>query len=273
MSCHLEACIYRRAAAMLFMLCCPVPHVFLFAYLLTTCTCPLVLALFRSKVITTSSRDFGPLLHTSSASMVSEASQSVFCEYFGHSTLRWKICPKEMRDLIQQYETKSDDSSMLLKKERRNDSLYKDLLGKVRYLETEEKDSSSTSTSTSSTSTTSDSDSHAKIKDNTSYQDTSKGDADAKDTETEAEATTNTNTNPRGFGKHDKRRLKRISRSPLRYPANRIEVGPFEFILDISKRDLESGQDGGGTVFRRVLAKGIGKAIDAKKLGYEVRCV
>jgi len=68
-------------------------------------------------VISTNSRTFGPLLHAPSVSKVSYLSQSLYCEHFVKATSKWKVCPKELLDIVKQYyddneeENRIDDSS------------------------------------------------------------------------------------------------------------------------------------------------------------------
>lgn len=54
-------------------------------------------------VISTNSRTFGPLLHAPSVSKVSYLSQSLYCEHFVKATSKWKVCPKDLLDIVKQY--------------------------------------------------------------------------------------------------------------------------------------------------------------------------
>jgi hypothetical protein len=53
-----------------------------------------------SEVITTNSRDFGPMLFEPSVTKLSRMEEALFCEFFVQSALKWDICPKDLRDLV-----------------------------------------------------------------------------------------------------------------------------------------------------------------------------
>jgi hypothetical protein len=55
-------------------------------------------------VVTTNSRDFGPLLHKTSVSNVSKVSREIYCEHFVSSSIKWNVCPKDLKSLVKQYE-------------------------------------------------------------------------------------------------------------------------------------------------------------------------
>jgi len=54
--------------------------------------------------ISLNSRDFGPLLHNPSIPLVSKLSQGIYCEHFVNSALKWKVCPKDFRDIVKTHE-------------------------------------------------------------------------------------------------------------------------------------------------------------------------
>eukprot|EP00563_Minutocellus_polymorphus_P007721 CAMPEP_0181022152 /NCGR_PEP_ID=MMETSP1070-20121207/1363_1 /TAXON_ID=265543 /ORGANISM="Minutocellus polymorphus, Strain NH13" /LENGTH=1334 /DNA_ID=CAMNT_0023099077 /DNA_START=16 /DNA_END=4020 /DNA_ORIENTATION=- len=54
--------------------------------------------------ISLNSRDFGPLLHNPSIPLVSQLSRGIYCEHFVSSALKWKICPKDFRDIVKTHE-------------------------------------------------------------------------------------------------------------------------------------------------------------------------
>ena len=56
-----------------------------------------------SDVITMDTRDFGPLLHSSSVSRVSKVERGLFCEHFVHFTSKWDVCPKDLRTIVKAF--------------------------------------------------------------------------------------------------------------------------------------------------------------------------
>jgi hypothetical protein len=56
-----------------------------------------------SRVITLNSRDFGPLLDSSTAHLVTEIEKGLFCEYFVQAAMKWDVCPKDLRDIVKQH--------------------------------------------------------------------------------------------------------------------------------------------------------------------------
>ena len=57
-----------------------------------------------TNAISLNSRDFGPLLHNPSIPLVSKLSRGIYCEHFVSSALKWKICPKDFRDIVKTHE-------------------------------------------------------------------------------------------------------------------------------------------------------------------------
>ena len=57
-----------------------------------------------ASAVTLSLRDFGPLLHTPSVSLVSKLSRGLYCEHFVSAALKWKICTKDFRDIVKVHE-------------------------------------------------------------------------------------------------------------------------------------------------------------------------
>jgi Calcineurin-like phosphoesterase len=55
------------------------------------------------EVITMNTRDFGPLLHSSSVGAVSKVEQGLFCEHFVHYTNKWDVCPKDLRTIVKAF--------------------------------------------------------------------------------------------------------------------------------------------------------------------------
>ena len=53
-----------------------------------------------ARTITTSSRDFGPLLHMNSNSKVEKESVGLFCEYFADAAHKWNVCPDHVSNVV-----------------------------------------------------------------------------------------------------------------------------------------------------------------------------
>lgn len=53
-----------------------------------------------ARTITTSSRDFGPLLHMNSNSKVEKESVGLFCEYFADAAHKWNVCPDHVQSVV-----------------------------------------------------------------------------------------------------------------------------------------------------------------------------
>lgn len=51
-------------------------------------------------VIATNTRDFGPMCYGPSVGKLSEEEIGLYCEYFINSTLKWNICPKDLRSVL-----------------------------------------------------------------------------------------------------------------------------------------------------------------------------
>jgi hypothetical protein len=64
-----------------------------------------------AQVITINSRDFGPLLHEGSSALVGGDSRSLFCQNFVENSLRWKVCPRDLRDLFQAIDSAEDEEA------------------------------------------------------------------------------------------------------------------------------------------------------------------
>lgn len=53
--------------------------------------------------ISINSGEFGPLLHGPSIPQVSFKSKGLFCEHFCHATMKWDVCPKDLRTIVKSY--------------------------------------------------------------------------------------------------------------------------------------------------------------------------
>jgi len=60
-------------------------------------------------VITSNSREFGPLLHAPSVGKVTDLSRGLYCEHFVTSSIKWKVCPKDLDDLVRGHRGEDDD--------------------------------------------------------------------------------------------------------------------------------------------------------------------
>ena len=62
-----------------------------------------------ASVITVNSRDWGPLLHEGSSDLVPSESRSLFCQKFVERSLKWRVCPRDLRDLVQAVDSANED--------------------------------------------------------------------------------------------------------------------------------------------------------------------
>jgi len=62
-------------------------------------------------VITTNSRDFGPLYYGPSVNKLSTEEAGLYCEYFVNSTLKWNVCPKDLRNILKTGDDLTDDEA------------------------------------------------------------------------------------------------------------------------------------------------------------------
>ena len=56
-----------------------------------------------ASVISLNTLDFGPLVHTSSIPYVTNVEEGLYCEHFCHSTMKWDICPKDLREVVKSH--------------------------------------------------------------------------------------------------------------------------------------------------------------------------
>ncbi|KAL3941963.1 MAG: hypothetical protein SGBAC_003765 [Bacillariaceae sp.] len=57
---------------------------------------------WNEKVVT-NSRDFGPMYHMSSVAQLSAMEKGLFCEHFVHSTMKWGVCPKDLKSITKEF--------------------------------------------------------------------------------------------------------------------------------------------------------------------------
>ena len=53
-----------------------------------------------SEVITTDTRDFGPMLYGPTVGKLSREEKGLFCEYFVNCTLKWNVCPTDLQKIV-----------------------------------------------------------------------------------------------------------------------------------------------------------------------------
>ena len=53
--------------------------------------------------ISVNSRDFGPFFHSDSQHLLSRTELGLFCEFFVHYAMKWDVCPKELRSLVEDF--------------------------------------------------------------------------------------------------------------------------------------------------------------------------
>lgn len=62
--------------------------------------------------ISVNSRDFGPFFHSDSQHLLSRTELGLFCEFFVHYAMKWDVCPKELRSIVEEFlkEEASEDA-------------------------------------------------------------------------------------------------------------------------------------------------------------------
>ena len=55
------------------------------------------------EVVSLSLRDFGPMLYSSSVGSMSKIEQGLFCEHFASSTMKWDVCPQDLKTIVNEY--------------------------------------------------------------------------------------------------------------------------------------------------------------------------
>ena len=68
-----------------------------------------------ANVITTNSRDFGPLLCKPSVSKVSTISRQLYCEHFVNASMKWKVCPKDLKQLVSDFDLEAEQNKLSVK--------------------------------------------------------------------------------------------------------------------------------------------------------------
>jgi hypothetical protein len=196
------------------------------------------------EVISINSRDFGPMFHTSSVSLLSKMELGLFCEHFVHSTMKWDVCPKHLKAIVKSQTTvKESIASASLE--------VSDVETRVSTHYDEQNP-----------------DSHVNL------SLVNDDDDDVQEDQEESPQNRQARRHPkkpeapgRGFGKVNNN-LKDSKTS-----GEEIQThlgGELVFSIGVSKEELESGDNGSqGRILERVLARGISAA--SESTGFDVR--
>ncbi|GFH57604.1 hypothetical protein CTEN210_14080 [Chaetoceros tenuissimus] len=197
-----------------------------------------------SSIITTNSRDFGPLLHKASVGKVSQKSKELYCEHFIHNSMKWNICPKDLKALVRQYEND---------KAAKSTETYEELIEKVSSVKFDEPQSIEMR--------------FDEI--NTDVKPETKG--FGKDVKKKKRSSTAMDFNAQDTPS-DSDGMNRAARRNSSKQSSFTLGGELKFSLGITRSELESGHDGGhhGQILRRVFGHGIAEAIKAESLGFQV---
>ena len=186
-------------------------------------------------VVTTNSRDFGPLMHKSSVFKVSKLSREIYCEHFVSSSIKWNVCPKDLKNLAKQYELSEirfepDDDKNII-------GSYQDLVERVSNVEFVDSQP-------------------LEMK----YE---SGMGFGKDTLPKRKHINTFQTSGENVETYSSNRKGKDAA---------FLGGELKFTLGVSRTELESGHDGGSNkhILRQVLGKGISNAIRAESLGFDV---
>lgn len=198
-----------------------------------------------ASVVTTNSRDFGPLLHQPSVEKVSDTSRQLYCEHFVNSSIKWNVCPKDLKDIVKQYE---------IEKASRSPQTYADLIEKVSSVKFDDPQSI-----------------EMRFEERrTDVQAETKGfGKEARKMRRRSSGSVDFNAQRSATDSDNMNRAARRSNSKLE---SFTLGGELKFSLGVTRAELESGHDGGshGHILRRVLGKGIANAIKAESLGFQV---
>jgi len=243
-----------------------------------------------AQTITLNSRDFGPLLHTPSVSKVSAISRGLHCENLFERMLHWKICPKDVKDMIhhhevlwrteavqlekkqQQQQKKVNDDGSDKKEEMKYNDLLKLVTEETRLAETlssppPKEDESRGFAKNIKTRFQQKKPSSRKQKRSSRFdrrvqqQQSGLTSSSLRGHHVSSSSSSNNNGSSNGSGES-------TSLDDLY-----LQGGELKFSLGISRTDLESG--GGSTtpgrIFKRILVNGISEAIKAQSMGYCVQ--
>ena len=198
-----------------------------------------------ASVVTTNSRDFGPLLHQPSVEKVSDTSRQLYCEHFVNSSIKWNVCPKDLKEIVKQFE---------IEKANRSPETYEDLIEKVSSVKFDDPQSIEMRFEGK----------------RTDVQAETKGfGKEARKMKRRSSSSVDFNAQRSASDSDNMNRASRRSNSKLE---SFTLGGELKFSLGVTRAELESGHDGGshGHILRRVLGKGIANAIKAESLGFQV---
>lgn len=198
---------------------------------------PLDLQKDWASVITTNSRDFGPLLHKSSVAKVSQVSRQLYCEHFVNSCMKWNVCPTDLKLAVKRFESKK--SLKIVEN-------YEDLIERVSTLKFNDAQAV-----------------ELRFGD-TAVRRTTKPKGFGKENNKRKKKTSSVGFNSERPGHKTVNALSNQESYTL--------GGELKFSLGVTRSELESGHDGGshGHILRRVLGRGIAHAIKADSLGFRV---
>ena len=197
-----------------------------------------------ASVVTTNSRDFGPMLHKSSVDKLSDTSRQLYCEHFIKSSIKWNICPKDLKAIVKQHEKQKSSESA---------QTYKDLIDTVSSVKFVDPKSV-----------------EMKLEENLVDMETKGfGKEVKKSRKRNINSTVDFNAQRSAS---DSENLNRAARRSNAKQDTFTLDGELKFSLGVTRAELESGHDGGshGHILRRVLSKGIGNAIKAELLGFKI---
>lgn len=227
---------------------------------------------------------------SSSAELVSEVSKGLFCEYFVNSAIKWKVCPQEFADLVQEYEnvTLVEHTNVTMGKKRSLTSrggttmLYQDILGRLTMEEQEQLKLGQRTTTNRLPPGLDDNNQNQKEEENNLLLSTSsflngtgptQNDMINKTNEVSAASELLHNfpifNSRRGFGKPHSSLLRGGGKKNRVNTQTRQKVEfSLCFDLNISRHDLMSGLEedtNEGTVLKRILCRGISKVCEMFK--------
>jgi len=185
-------------------------------------------------IITTNTRDFGPILHEPSVQKVSSLSRGLYCEHFVVNSMKWKVCPKDLEALIKSYQLGRAEQDKLF-------GMYNN--------KTQRKDEKN---------------SDARLTSN--FDGTANVDAVSKNE--------NIGVQKKEIEKQKSGVGFMQSKNAQKSEAEYVFTlgGELNFNLGVTRAEIEVGNDSGssGHIIRRVLSKGISVATGAENMGFNV---
>jgi hypothetical protein len=77
-----------------------------------------------NEVIATNTRDFGPMYYGPSVTELSKEEQGLYCEFFVNSTLKWNVCPKDLRSILNKNDVFTDEEGDASSRIENNKKVY-----------------------------------------------------------------------------------------------------------------------------------------------------